>query len=437
MSTQPDHSPPDLLYGLDDLPPLGRTTLYGLQWLILFLPVLTVLSVLSADVLGLENSARVAFFQRLVLVTGATMVVQTLWGHRMPLLDGPSMALVITLASLAPAGMPAIGGGMILGGFLIFLCGLLGLARHLTPLFTDRVVGVILLLIGLTVLPYVLPMILGVDLDHPQGRPLVLGLSLALAAVMSAMFHYFKGLWQSLSLFFGVALGTCLFALFGLVDLSGVATAPWLSAPDPAWGPWPKLNPASAISFTLAYLAVLVNAAGSLYSLQPVVGSDRMEDRTRRGLIWTGLSGLAAGAAGVVGTVPYSLSPGVITVTRVGSRFAVTTAGFALLSMGFLGKVTAVLSAVPEAVVGSALLVSMAASVGVSLNIIGRRGRLTGRDYLVVGLPVLLGTSASIMPAGFLDQLPDVLRPLTANGLIVGVVTVLFLEHGLLRGKKK
>jgi len=436
----PDQPPPDsgLLYGLDDRLPLGRAVLYGLQWLVVFLPTLTMVSILAAEVLGLDPAARQAFFQRLLLVTGATMAAQTLWGHRLPLLDGPAMALIITLAAMAPAGLPAIEGGMIIGGVLILLCGVLGLMRFLAGLFTDRVVGVILLLIGLTLLPYLLPLLLGQGPAHPHGRPLILALGLGLILVMALMFHFLKGLLQSLSLFLGVALGTILFTLLGLADFSPVKSAPWLSLPQPAFGPRPDFNLPAALTFALAYLAVLVNSLGSLYSVEPIVGSTDTDRRLNRSLILTGLSGLAAGAAGVVGTVPYSASPGIITVTRVGSRYALTACGLLVLALALFGKLAAVFTSIPDAVVAAALLTAMAAQIGVSVEIIHRGAdKLTSRDYLVVGLPVLVGTLAGLLPQAFLNQLPDALQPILGNGLVVGLVLVLLLEHVLMKEKKK
>ncbi|MBF0507387.1 MAG: hypothetical protein HQK57_00465, partial [Deltaproteobacteria bacterium] len=79
-----------LLYQVDDRPPLGRLLIYGLQWLVLFLPLITVSTVMAAELLGMSLPARVAFFQRVMIVSGVVMIIQTLWGHRYPLMDGPS-----------------------------------------------------------------------------------------------------------------------------------------------------------------------------------------------------------------------------------------------------------------------------------------------------------------------------------------------------------
>jgi uracil permease len=156
----------------------------------------------------------------------------------------------------------------------------------------------------------------------------------------------------------------------------------------------------------------------------------------KQGLAVTGVSGIVSGMLGVVGSVPYSLSPGMVTVTRVGSRFPVTMCGLMMFSLGFLGKITALLSAVPSAVVGAALLTSMAAGLGVSIEIIRRPGPMKPRDYMVVGLPVLMGTAAGMMPESFLSQLPSGLSPIVSNGLIVGVVAVILLEHLILPVRK-
>ena len=76
---------------------------------------------------------------------------------------------------------------------------------------------------------------------------------------MGLLYHYLSGLARTLSVFVGVALGTALFALLGLIDTAAVGQAPWLAPPSPIPAVRPELNLAAALSFVLAYLAVLVN----------------------------------------------------------------------------------------------------------------------------------------------------------------------------------
>ena len=72
--------------------------------------------------------------------------------------------------------------------------------------------------------------------------------------------------------------------------------------------------------------------------------------------------------------------------------------------------------------------------IGAGISVIVRDGRaLDVRDYLVVGLPLLLGTTASMASPEFLDLFPHATGALIGNGLIVGIVAVMLLEHVLLR----
>jgi len=110
---------------------------------------------------------------------------------------------------------------------------------------------------------------------------------------------------------------------------------------------------------------------------------------------------VAASALGVVGTVSYSTSPGVILVTRVASRYGLAICGAILVLAGLMSRLSALLAVIPPAVVGAALCVAMASQVGAAINAMTPGGRsLAGRDYLVVGLPVLLGTLVAAAPAG-------------------------------------
>jgi xanthine/uracil permease len=423
-----------LLYGLNDRPPWGRLGLYGLQWLCIFLPVLAMTAALIGDASGLNAAEESALFGRVCLLSGLTMLVQTTAGHRLPLIDGPAMALILTTAAMSTAGEGVVEGGLLVGGLLTFLLGVFGWLRYIGRLFTDRVIGVILLLIGLSALPYLLPMVSGVDAAHPAGRPAILGLSMVLVAVMVLLAHYLTGVFKSLSILIGIALGTALFAALGLVDVSTVGRKPWMAMPDLGAGAWPRFHPAAVFSFAVAYLAVVVNAMGSVYSLEPVVGPERIDRRLNRGLAVTGLAGMAAGLGGAVGLVPYSNSPGVIAVTRVGTRWALTVAGGLLVLLAVFGKITALITAVPEAVVGAALVTALAAQIGVGIEIIHRGDApLSGREYLVIGLPIPLGAAAAFLPDALLDQLPALVRVWAGNGLVVGLVAVLILEHALLR----
>lgn len=429
-------SPPELAYELDELPSWPRTLIYGLQWAVIFLPTLTLLSTISAEYLGLAGEAKVLFFQRLLMVTGGVMVLQTLSGHRYPLLDGPSSALLLSFIILAPHGMAVIQGGMIAGGAFLLLLTFSGMMRHLALLFTDNVIGVILILIAVTLLPYLAPMLIGQGPGQARGDPLVFGVSVIIIMAIAVFSRWFPGFPRTLSLLWGVLLGTLFMWALGRMETGGLREAAWLSLPRPLLPGLPRFSFAATATFLVAYVAVIINGVGSIYSIAEIVGRQGLKTRVNRGIALTGLGGLGAGALGVIGTVSFGISPGVVLVTAVGSRFPVTLCGILLFALAFMPKPLAALAAIPPPVVAAAMMTGMAAQIGAGISVLTRSRPLDGRDYLVVGLPILMGAVVAILPDAFFESFPETAQALLKNGLVVGIVLVLLLEHILLRQGK-
>jgi xanthine/uracil permease len=426
----------DLIFGLDQKPPWGRTLVYGAQWLIIFLPILMIFSAVSAEYLGMDEAGRILLFQRILLTTGGIMIVQTLWGHGYPLLDGPSSALLLTLLVLAPGGLPAIQGGLIVGGILVALMGALRIVRRLEVLFTDNVIGVTIILIALTLLPYLTPLIIGKQPGKPQGDLGTFGTSLFTILVIVLFSQRLPGFLKTVSLLLGIGAGTLLTAILGRLTIQAGPEVPWFALPRPLFPGWPSFPLSAILPFLVAYLTVVINGVGSIYSIAEIVGKENLERRVDRGIGWTGVGGLAGGILGCVGTVSFGISPGVVLVTRVGSRFPVTLCGGLLCLLAFFQQLLVFLMSIPSSVVGAALLTAMASQVGAGISVLTRKGQaLEGRDYVVIGLPILLAGVITSLPEAFFREFPPGAQAFFKNGLVIGIVGVLLLEHLVLRRK--
>jgi xanthine/uracil permease len=414
-----------LIFALDDLPPWPRNLIYGLQWMIIFLPILITLSTLSSEFLGLVGEAKILFFQRVLLTTGAIVVLQTLVGHRYPLLDGPSTALLLCFIVLAPQGMAVIQGGMLIGGGVLILIGSFRLLRYIQPFFTSNVIGVTLILIAITLLPYLCPMV-------------IFGISIFMILLIALFSHWLPGFFRTIPLFLGILVGSFLMGILGHFPLTGIQEASWISIPDPLLSTVPAFQVSAVATFLIAYLAVLINALGSIYGIGEIVGKKGIDVRVDRGVGFTGLGGFVGGILGSIGTVSFGISPGVVLVTGVGSRFAVTACGLLIVSLAFFQKMLALLSAIPASILAAALITATASQIGTGISILTRDGRLlTGRDYLVIGIPILLGGIISMLPRGFFHAFPLSLQALLKNGMVVGIILVLLLEHVFLHARKE
>ena len=424
----------ELRYELDEKPPAGKNFLYAIQWLVIILPLVVISARLMAAFLGLDPTQGAILFQKMLLLVGLVTSYQCFMGHRYPLVDGPSAALLLSVAALASDGYGAVLGGMLTGGLLLVVLGAAGLVRRLTVLFTGRVVGVVLILISLTFLPYLYPMVIGIGRDSPDGDPYTLAVAVFVTIAIVLISNYGKGFFKNLSILAGIVLGYALMAAGSRLNLAHIGQVPFLSVPLPLSGPGPEFSIAGTVSFFMANIAVLINGLGSYTAVAKVVGEKDLESRVRKGITVTGVSGVLAAFTGTLGTVSYSQGPGMILVTRVGSRYPVLLSGVIMCVLSFFTRFTAILVSVPEGVVGAALLVTLASMVGLGMSIIGRESEHQSiRDHLVTGLPLLMGTSAALLPSAFLETLPAAMRGLVGNGLIVGISAVLFLEHVILR----
>lgn len=422
------------LYDLDDPLPPHYALLYGLQWAFIMFPALIIAASLSGGALGLTGASEVRFLQLTLFTSGVFTVIQTLWGHRYPLLEGPATALVLTFILLAPYGLSVIQGGLLLGGTLLIATVFSGQLERVLRLFTPNVIGVILMLIAFGLLPPLIRFMTGADEAHREGQVQVFLISVALVLFIATMSHRLRGIWKTVSILIGMVLGSLTFFLMGRLYWHELARASWFSASSRWIVSYPSFYWPAVIAFACAYLAVMVNSLGSLQGAAAITDSKRLPGAVRRGILLNGVAGIVCGLFGVVGTVSYSSSPGVILVNRIASRYAVTSCGVILLGAAFIPKLAALLALVPTPVVGAALCVAMGGQIGVGIQMIFSK-RLSSRDYFVVGIPILLGTLSGFLPEGLFAAQNGFFQIFMENSLIVGIALVLLLEHLLLREK--
>jgi len=430
-------NPERYLYGLDDSPPLALSLVYAVQWAVIIFPAYVIAAKIVTQALDLPAASEARFLQVTLVCSGLGTLFQTLWGHRYPLVEGPATAHLLTFVSLSPLGLGAVQGATLAAAACLALVAAAGAVRPLLRLFTPNVVGVILMLIAFSLLPHLIPPILGLDSRHGDASALVLAIALALMVIIAVLGHRLRGLWKTCNMALGLLLGTVVFAFLGRVSWTPLLAAPWLSLPRP-WSSFsPQWHADAFIAFVLTYVAIAVNSMGSIQGIAAVTQSTRLDSALRRGLLATGISGMVCAVFGVVGTVSYSTGPGVVLASRVASRFPLAWCGLLVTAAAFFPKVAAALTLVPPAVVASALCVAMAGQLGAALAVIAADRTLAARDYFVVGLPVLIGTLLAFLPQSFIVSLSGMGRVFLGNGMVSGIVLVMLLEHGVFVQPKK
>ena len=412
-------------FNIDDKPSRGALLLYGLQWLMICIPV-----VLTSTFVAPEGGV-VFFTQKLFAICGATIIIQVLFGHRLPLVAGPAAVLLMGVIAASSQGHTAetIYPSMIIGGALVTLLAAVGAMKYIQKIFTPRIVAAIVLLIAFTLIKPIVGLIFA-DKAHA-------GLALTSAiiglGIMAWANKILKGVWKST-----VVIAAMIFGALFYYTVTGfpkefnhdtISQSLFINEI--------KLDAGVIIAFLFCYIALLINQVGSVQALGKFVGADGMEKRQKRGLLLTGIMNIVAGSAGVLGPVDYSLSPGVVASTSCASRYAILPAAVAMVVLALFPDAVAVLLTIPKPIMGIVLLFLMSTQVAAGLEIIhSTKAVLSFRDGLVLGIPIMLTLALSLAPQEAMNAIPSLLRPIIGNGFVMGVIVIIILEHIVLRERK-
>lgn len=418
----------DFKYSLNDRPRAAAMVMYAVQWLLIAVPVVLT----SAFVARLQYDTlaeQTLYTQKLFAVMGLTMIVQSLWGHRLPLVAGPAAVLLVGVMASISSSPEVIYTSIAVGGALVALLATTGWIKKLQPLFTPRISIVMMALIAFTIVPVFLRLIFA-DTEH-YGLSFVMALVLSIA--MAVANNSLRGMWKSAVVLIALVVGSAVyFAFAGLPSLEG-ATA----AGAGRLFITPKFDVGVIVAFLICYIALLINELGSIQSVSAYVEADNVPKRSTRGVALTGVMNVVAGAMGVLGPVDYTLSPGVIAATGCASRYPLVLTGVGLVICALFPQLVAVLSAIPSPVMGVVLLYLMAAQVAATFQMSGTMS--AARDFngaLTIGLPIMLALVVSFLPAEVSAALPAVLRPIVGNGFVMGVIVVLVMEHVIFRKRR-
>ncbi|MDD2557422.1 MAG: solute carrier family 23 protein [Desulfuromonadaceae bacterium] len=417
-------------YNLDDRPPLGVLLLYGLQWLAISVPTLVILSQVITSLQTDKAADAVSYLQMMLLITGATQLVQVLWGHKLPLILGPAAVLLVGALASTSAAPGAVPTAMLIGGTVMFIAAVSGLFGPLQRLFTPQVVAVVLLLIAFTLLPTISNLILPAAVLHET--PLRLGFSLGMLILLFALQPVLRGLWKSTLVVWAMLGGTLVWKM--LAASAETAAVPAFAVPLQQLKFSFVFDPGVVAAFLVCYMVLVINDIGSMQALDQMLKPANMPQRLQRGLTVTALANVVSGLAGVLGPVNYSMSPGVIAASRCASRWTLVPAGIGMMLCGFSPRLTAMFSAIPSVVIGTVLLYVLCAQVATGLMVVYHQTTAVRYEHgLSIGLAVLVGTSVAYLPPEAVNTLPQLLRPMLGNGFVVGVLLCLMLEHLVFR----
>lgn len=419
-------------YGLNDKPKLMPLLMYGLQWWVVAAPSIIVMGLVVARLhFGADTAAQVLYMQKLFLLTGITMGVQILSGHKLPVVTGPASVLLVGVLASLSSGIPAIYTAIFTGGIFITIVAASGLLAHIKSIFTVKVIAVIMLLIPFTLMPTIIKLVFQNEL-HP-----VFNISFALIFVFSLMIlnKLLRGIWKSTTLIWGIIAGTLvIFAMHGFPHLNKVTTA---DASNLSLFIKPEFDAGVILSFLFCAVVLIINEVGSIQSVGHIIKADNMAKRNKRGVAITGISNMLAGLTGVIGAVDYTTSTGIISSTKCASRFPFIPTAVLLIVCSFFPQFISMLLLIPPIIMGTVLMYIMSMQLAAGLQLVVKENALANfDDGLTLGLPLMVAIIISFAPVEVIGQIPSLIRPVLGNGFVMGVITVLLMEHVVYRKKR-
>ena len=411
----------DLLLDVDQRPSAGKGILLSFQHVFAMFGA----TILVPLILGMPVS--VALFASGV----GTLIYMIATGFRVPVYLGSSFAF-ITAMSLA---MKELGGdvsaaqtGVILTGFIYVLVAAgvrFAGTKWIDKLLPPIIIGPMIIVIGLGLASSAVTNA-GLVADGNWKNALIAVVTFLIAAFINTKG---KGFLRIIPFLFAI-IGGYLFALvLGLVDFTPVLKADWFEIPS-FYLPFSTGGAFKEYSLyfgpeTIAILPIAIvtisEHIGDHTVLGQICGRQFLkEPGLHRTLLGDGIATSVSAFLGGPANTTYGENTGVIGMTRIASVSVIRNAAFIAIALSFLGKFTALISTIPNAVLGgmSILLYGVIASNGLKVLIKERVDFAQMRNLIIASAMLVLGLGGAILKLG----------PVTLSGTALSAMTGIILN---------
>ncbi|MBN3524055.1 solute carrier family 23 protein [Paenibacillus apiarius] len=367
-----------LVVGVDDKISMGKAFILGLQHVLAM--DLYIAPIIIAGLLSLNAADTSFFIQMCFLGTGIATLIQTGFGLRLPVVQGPSYVPIGAIGAIgSKLGLGAMTGSLIPGALLMILLGmpLKWFAKAVRRVIPPLVGGTVILIVGISLMP--------TGMNNIYRAPGDLWTNIFIAAVSAGVLiacmllgRQSKGLGtvsRLVSVIVAIVVGTVAASFLGKVDFAPVADADWISLPSFFPFGAPVFDVSAILTMVFVYFIILIETTGTWFVISSITGKELTDERLNRAAAGEGLG------------------------CFVGALFG----GVAIVVNGL--KVIQFVD-------------------------------LDERAMMIIGVPILLTMAVTVLPQGALDGLPDFAVYVLSSGITVGALAALILNLLIPSGKK-
>ncbi|MDC7291197.1 purine permease [Blautia schinkii] len=426
-------------YDLDGQPPLKLAIPLGLQHVLaMFVGNLTPLLIITG-VCGIEagGSLQIALLQNAMLIAGIVTLVQVYTigpiGGKLPIVMGTSSGFIGVCKSVGIAmGGGVVGYGAILAASFIgglFETVLGGFLKPLRKFFPAVVTGTVVLSIGLSLISVGIGSFGGGNTAHDYGSLENLFVGAVVLIVIIALKHGTKGFTSFSSILIGIIVGYILVTIMGMilphtftyVDEATGATVEatkawvlnWSKVADAPWFAIPKLMPVkwvfdakAIVPICIMFIVTAVETVGDISGItEGGLGREATDKELSGGVMCDGLGSSFAAIFGVLPNTSFSQNVGLVAMNKVVNRFSIGIGGIFLIACGLFPKLAALISIMPQSVLGGAAVMMFASIVVSGIQLI-TKWPVTPRNVTIISVALGLGYGLGSNTA-VLAQLPE------------------------------
>ena len=414
----------EALFQLNGIPPLGMSISLALQHLVAMIVGCVTPAIIIANALGLPQSERVLLIQVSLVMSAVTTLIELFpiggkLGSGLPVMFGISFAYLPSMQAIVGGGgdIATIAGAMIVGGIVAAVVGVF--VKKIRRFFPPIITGTVVFTIGLSLYPTAINYMAGGAGNTYEVVVLRKGLTSALVhgswqnwavaaftlIVVMVMSNKGKGICKLAAILLGMIAGYIVAAVFGMVDLSEVRDAAWFSLPRfMHFGI--KFECSACIALALLFAINAIQAIGDL-TATTVGGLNRepTDQELQGGIVTYGLTNVLSAFFGSLPTATYSQNVGIVTTNKVVNRVVFALAGGFLLLAGLIPKFSAILTTIPQCVLGGATITVFSTIAMTGMKLIASE-TISPRNTTIVGLSAALGVGIS-QSSSALSQFPE------------------------------
>jgi xanthine permease len=386
--------------------------------------------IIICGMLQMPADQKTMLIQNAMFIAGIVTLIQLypIWriGAGLPIVMGTSSGFLPTVQATAVTfGYEAVMGASLTGALLEIILGFF--IKPLKKYFPPVVTGVVVISIGLSLIPVGIKFLAGGVGAEDFGSPSNLFLGFLVMSIIIFLMQFTKGFTKTSAILIGIIVGYIVSIFMGKVDFSSVTSASWISIPKPfAFGFEFKIE--VIIPIAIMYVATAVETIGDVSGI--TVGGLNREatDKELSGaVIADGVGSAMAACFGILPNTSFSQNVGLVAMTKVVNKFAIMTGAVFLILSGFIPKLGAVVSAVPQAVLGGASII-MFAMIAVSGMQLLFKENMNGRNAVIVALALGLGFGLGSVPDA-LQHLPSWANLIFAqSGIVVSFIVAAFMN---------